>query len=435
MTIRSRFVFFLILLSCLPANANELDIKKWETSNGVPVLFLEARDLPIVDLSIAFRAGSSRDDSLPGLSQLVKGLLIEGSGKLSAQEIALQFEQVGARFRSRAGRDMARISLRSLSDAEKLNPVVDLFSRVIGLPTFPATALERDRRSMIVNLAEQKNRIGSLTATTFMQNLYTDHPYQFGSIGTEKALSRIVRDDLIGFHQRYYVAENATLAIVGDLSVSEAMVQAENAVRHLIKGKSARDLPQPEPTKGRTIRVPFETQQTQIKIGMPVLHWHDPDYYALTLGSFVLGGSGSNSRLMQVIREEQGLSYSVYSSLAPMAVAGPFEMGFQTRNHQVDEALALLDEVLQAFIDKGPSESELELAKKSITGSFALHLDSNRKLLAQLSVIGFYQLPLDYLRQYSTKIQALTAADIERVFKQRIKPDQMIRVIVGPVQP
>ena len=432
---KSRIAVFLILLAVFSVKAYALNIKSWETSNGVKVLFLESRDLPIVDLGIAFRAGSSRDSDLPGLSRLMNSLLIEGSGKLTAQEIALQFEQVGAKFRSSSGRDMARISLRSLSDAEKLNPVVDLFSRVIGLPAFPAAALERDRRSMLTSLAERKKRIGSLLATTFMQSLYAGHPYQFGSGGSEDALSQISRDDLIRFHRRYYVAENATLAIVGDLSLSEAKLHAENVVQHLSKGKAAGNLPHPEQTQGKTIRVPFETQQTQIKIGMPLLLRHDPDYYALTLGNHILGGNGSNSRLMQKIREEKGLSYSVYSSLTSMDVAGPFELGLQTRNHQVDEALDLLDKELQSFIDNGPGEAELEFARKNITGGFAMRLDSNRKLLGQLTEIGFYQLPLDYLQQYSSKIRSITAVDIKRVFKRRIKPEQMIRVIVGPEQP
>ncbi len=431
----NRVVIFLVLLAGLSAKAYALEIKSWKTTNGVAVLFLESRNLPMVDFGIVFRAGSSRDSDLPGLSRLVNSLFIEGSGKLAAQQIAEQFEQVGARFRSGSGRDMARISLRSLSDAEKLNPVVDLLSRVIGLPAFPATALERNRNSMLINLAEQENRIGSLLAKTFMKNLYAGHPYQYGASGSEETLSRISRDDLIRFHRRYYVAENSTLAIVGDLSLREAKLYAEKLVRFLPRGKMAEKLPQPEQTRGKTIKVPFETRQTQIKIGMPLLSRRDPDFYALTLGNHILGGNGSNSRLMQKIREEKGLSYNVYSSLTSMDVAGPFQIGLQTRNHQVDEALALLDEELQVFIEKGPTEAELELAKKNITGGFAMRLDSNRKLLAQLTLIGFFKLPLDYLRLYSEKILALTAADIKRVFKRRIKPEQMIRVIVGPEQP
>ncbi len=430
-----RIAVYFILLVVLSVNVHALDIKSWQTANGVRVLFLESRDLPMVDLGIVFRAGSARDGDLPGLSRLVNGLLIEGSGKLTAQQIALQFEQVGAQFKSGSGRDMARISLRSLSDGEKLKPVVDLFSRVIGLPVFPVAALERDRRSMLTSLAERKNRIGSLLATTFMQNLYADHPYQFGSGGREDTLSQITRDNLIRFHQRYYVAANATLAIVGDLSLNEAELYAETVVRHLAKGKAAGELPRPKQTTGKTIRVPFVTEQTQIKIGMPLLPWHDPDYYGLTLGNHILGGNGSNSRLMQKIREEEGLSYSVHSSMTSMDVAGPFELGLQTRNHQVDEALAIVDEVLRTFIDKGPDDAELELARKNITGGFAMRLDSNRKLLGQLTLIGFYRLPLDYLQQYSSKIQTLTAADIKSVFQRRIKPEQMIRVIVGTEQP
>ena len=157
---------------------------------------------------------------------------------------------------------------------------------------------------------------------------------------------------------------------------------------------------------------------------MPVMSRFDPDYYALTVGNHILGGNGSNSRLMQKIREEKGLAYSVYSYLASMEVSGPFEMGLQTRNAQADEALALLEETLQIFIDNGPEQSELDLAKKNIIGGFALRLDSNSKLLDQLSVIGFYQLPFDYLDNYPRQIELITADDVRKAFRNRIKPEQ-----------
>ncbi|NNE62512.1 MAG: insulinase family protein, partial [Gammaproteobacteria bacterium] len=332
-----------------------------------------------------------------------------------------------------AGFDIAQLSLRSLSQASKLDPVVELFSRVIALPALPQEALDRDRAAMIVNLAQQKTRIDSLLSMTFMKNLYAGHPYENASIVSESSLSSITRQDLIQFHSTYYVAENASLAIVGDLSLEQARQYAEKVVRHLSAGKPAGALPVPQPTQGKTIRLDFDTPQTQLRIGMPVITRHDADYYALTLGNHILGGNGSHSRLMQKIREEQGLSYSVYSSLSPLQVAGPFEMGLQTSNHQLDAALNSLDQLLQVFIEKGPTEAELQAAKRNIIGGFALRLDSNRKLLNQLSIMGYYQLPLDFLDQYAQKIEKVTLQDIHRAFRNRIRPEQMIRVIVGPL--
>ena len=425
-----RLLILLVALCHLPAYA--VQIQSWQTDNGVPVLFIEAHDLPIVDLRMSFRAASSRDGDLPGLAGMVNGLLVEGSGELTAQQIALQFEQVGAQFGYESERDMASTSLRSLSDREKLEAVIDLFARVTALPSFPEEALERDRAALLVNLAERQKRAGSVASDAFFQALYRGHPYEFGSRGKQESLKAIKRDDLIAFHRRYYVAANASLAIVGDLTLAEAKSYANKISHYLPDGQLADTLPDPEAVDGSSIRIEFDTEQTQIKLGMSVMAREDPDFYALTLGNHILGGSGGSSRLMQKIREEQALTYGVYSYLLALESIGPFQLSLQTRNHQAIKALALLEQTLLEFIDKGPTQAELDHAKQNITGGFTLRLDSNRKLLGQLSKIGFYQLPLDYLDDYPSQINAVTIDDIRRVFKQRIKPERMIRVIVGP---
>ena len=165
--------------------------------------------------------------------------------------------------------------------------------------------------------------------------------------------------------------------------------------------------------------------------GLPVLSRTDPDYYALYLGNHILGGSGFSSRLMQEIRENRGLVYSVYSYFVPMESSGPFLMALQTSNSQVDEAAGLLQQMLVDFIDAGPTDKEIEHAKKNITGGFPLKIDSNKKIVDYLSLIGFYDLPLDYLDRFNDNILAISAADIKDAFARRVKPDQMIRVIVG----
>ena len=409
-----------------------IEIQHWNTENGVPVYFIESHDLPIVDMRLSFRAASSRDGDLPGLAGLVNGLLVEGTGDLSAQQIALEFEQVGAQLGHSASRDMAWTSLRSLSDRAKLDPVVDLLARVTALPNFSQSALNRDRDALLVNLASRQKQIASIASDRFNQALYRNHPYEYGSGGVAEAIEVITLEDLSRFHHRYYVAKNASLAIVGDLSLEAAKSYANQISDYLVAGKAAEDLPKPAETHAQTLRIDFETAQSQVKVGMPVLSRFDPDYYALIVGNHILGGNGSNSRLMQKIREEHGLSYSVYSYFAPLETNGPFEMGLQTRNAQVDEALGLLEQTLQAFIDHGPEPGELELAKRNILGGFALRFDSNLKLLNQLSVIGFYRLPLDYLDNYPRRIETVRAEDVHSAFRRRIKPEQMIRVIVGP---
>jgi zinc protease len=162
-----------------------------------------------------------------------------------------------------------------------------------------------------------------------------------------------------------------------------------------------------------------------------VLQRHDPDFFALYVGNHVLGGSGFSSRLVQEIRENRGLVYSVYSYFLPMESNGPFEMSLQTANHQADEALALLDKLLAEFIANGPTEEELEHAHSNITGGFPLKIDSNKKIVEYLALIGFYDLSLDYLDTFNQRVLAVDATQIRDAFKRRVKAENMTRVVVG----
>jgi len=415
----------------LSLSTHALEIKTWKTDNGVTVLFVESHALPIVDVRLNFKAGSSRDGDKPGISRLVNALLVDGTGELTAEEIALTFESVGAELGHDSLRDMAWTRLRSLSDKSSLDSVVDLFARVTALPSFPQNSLERDRKSMLISLQNREKDIASVAEDAFYRTLYANHAYRIGSHGTAESLNKIDHKTLEQFHQKYYVGKNAVMAIVGDLTTEQAKSYASQMTRYLPAGESAGELAKPESIKKAEIFIPFKTTQTHIYQGFPVLARKDPDYFKLYLGNHILGGSGFGSRLMQEIREKRGLSYSVYSYFIPMETQGPFEVSLQTKNHQVEEAIMVMQDTLQDFINNGPSEEELVDAKLNITGSFALKTDSNKKIVEYLALIGFYDLPLDYLDSFNENINQVTLQQIKQAFKNRLKLDQMIRVIVG----
>lgn len=428
---KSMLVLGSLLLLVAPV-AQALDIQSWTTSNGVKVLFVESHDLPMIDVRLAFKAGSSRDGEQHGVSSLVNSLLVEGSGKLSTEDIAQGFESVGAELGHSSLRDMAWLSLRSLSEPALWEPVVDLFAQVAALPSFPQDAIERDRQSMLINLANRNKQIANVAQDAFFEHLYPDHAYQIGQYGTRTALESLTSEDLSRFHSSYYVARNASLALVGDLTLTQAKAYAERLTRHLKPGQPAEVIqPVAVADKGKTVNIPFKTTQSHIVQGLPVLSRKDDDYFPLYLGNHVLGGSGFSSRLMQEIRENRGLSYSVYSYFIPMETTGPFQMALETSNHQVEEAAQLLQQMLVDFIHEGPTEKELEHSKKNITGGFALKIDSNKKIIEYLALIGFYDLPLDYLDRFNDNIMAVTRADIKDAFDRRVRPEQIIRVIVG----
>jgi zinc protease len=178
-------------------------------------------------------------------------------------------------------------------------------------------------------------------------------------------------------------------------------------------------------------RIAHPSSQTHILLGQPGIRRDDADYYALYVGNHVLGGGGLVSQLSNEVREKRGLSYSVYSYFLPMGERGPFQLGLQTRNDQVDEALQVLRDTLATYVAEGPSAEELEAAKNNITGGQALRIDSNRKILEYLAVIGFYELPLDYLETFNAKVEAVTLEQVREVFRRRIQPERMLTVLVG----
>jgi zinc protease len=183
-----------------------------------------------------------------------------------------------------------------------------------------------------------------------------------------------------------------------------------------------------------TVRIDYPTTQTHVLIGQPGISRDDPDYFPLYVGNHVLGGSGLVSRISEEIREKRGLSYSAYSYFTPMRQRGPFTIGLQTRNDQVEQALQVARDTLQKFIEEGPTARELEESKQNITGGFPLRLSSNKKIVGMLAMIGFYQLPIDYLDTFTTRVEAVTLEDIRDAFSRRIQPGNMVTVLVGSQQ-
>lgn len=425
----------LLLLAASPLAAAP-DIQEWTTDGGTRVLFIAADALPMVDVQVVFDAGSVRDGNAYGIAQLTSELLGEGAGTRDADAIAATFEGLGARFGHHAQRDMAVVSLRSLTDPALLDPALELLATVLARPTFPADALERVRGQMQVALQAELQSPGSLAAKAFFRALYDDHPYGGPPNGTPESLAALTRDDVVAFFARHYVARNALVAIVGDLDRAAAEALAEQVTAGLAAGSPAPDLPPVPPLLVPiSVHVDHPSAQTHVLVGQPGMRRGDPDYFALYLGNHAFGGSGLVSRLSQEIREQRGLAYSVSSYFMPLRQAGPFQMQLQTRSDQAAEALDLLASNLARFVAEGPTSAELEFSKRSVSGGFPLNIDSNGKLIGYLAMIGFYRLPLDYLDRFIERIEAVDRAQVADAIGRRVDPARMVTVTVGPRNP
>ena len=416
-----------------PARRN-LDLQHWVTEQGARVYFMAADELPMLDVQVLFAAGASRDGEQPGLAMMTNAMLNEGTGNKDTGAIAAAFEQLGAEFSNSSHRDMALVGLRSLTAADKLDPALALFASVVSRPSFPDEAFERLRNQLLASLRLRLQRPASLASEAFWADLYPDHPYGSLPEGTAESLGQLQIDDLRRFHQQYYSAGNAVIAMVGAIDRARAERIAQRLADALPAGTAAEVIPEPAPIASSHRHIDFDGQQTHVLVGQHGISRHDPDYAALYVGNQILGGSGFGSRLMEEIRETRGLSYSVSSRLIPMQATGPVMVSMQTRADQVDLALSVIHESLDRFISEGPTEAELIRTKRQINGEFPLSTANNAAIVAQLGAIGFYGLPLNHLQLFLDQVQALTTEDIQQAFARHFDPQQRLVITVGPAR-
>ena len=415
-----------------PIKSAGLNIETWQTRNGTKVFYVPAPELPMVDIRVVFNAGSARDGDKPGLASMTNTLLDHGAGDWDTNQIVDRFDSVGADFSTGSMRDMAVVSLRTLTEKKWFHTALDTMAAILQKPKFVASELERERQRALVALRNQQESPSDLAQLAFYKALYGNQPYATPPLGTKDSVSGLTRDDVVNFYKKYYVASNAIMVIVGAVDKATAKKIARQLMDPLAKGEPAPALPKVLPvTEAKTIKQEHPSTQTTIWVGQEGDSRKDPDYFPLYVGNHILGGSGFGSRIVDEIREKRGLAYSSYSYFFPMERKGPFVMGLQTKNDQAKEALALLMKTVNNFIANGPTQKELDDAKKNITGGFPLRLDSNKDITEYVAMIGFYDLPLDYLKTFNDKVEAVTREQIMDAFKRRVHPDKMITVMVG----
>jgi zinc protease len=406
-------------------------IESWTTDKGTRVLFVQAEALPMIDVRVVFDAGSARDGDMPGLSRFTNAMLSEGAAEWDADALALRLEDRAIRLGTGSLRDMAWMSLRSLVEPAVLDVALDTGRAILAEPRFDEDATERVRQQMQIGLRSSLQSPGTVAKRRFFRTLYADHPYAHAPDGDETSLAEIGIEDMRGFHERYYVAANAVMAIVGDVDRARAEEIAERLTAGLPRGEAAPAVPPAPTVSGGELRESFPSSQTHIYVGQTGMSRHDPDYFPLYVGNHVLGGGSLVSTLGEEVRNKRGLSYSVYSYFSPMRAAGPFLMVAQTKNDRAEEALQVMVETLQRFVDEGPDQKELDEAKQNLIGGFPLRIASNAKIVEYLAMMAFYDLPLDWLDTLTDKLAAVTAEQVRDAYRRRINASANIAVIVG----
>jgi len=425
----------LLLGPSLPADAapgGKLSPKRIVTGNGMTVILQEAHSIPVVNVQMIIKAGSVLDpEDKAGLANLTAALLDEGTATRSSTQIADAVDFIGADLSTGGGDDYSSASLRVLK--KDLKTGLDLLSDVLIHPSFPDPELQRKRQEILGQIIAEKDEPGVVADKAFNQIVFGAHPYHRPTEGTEETLPSITRDDVLRFFDLYYRPNNTIMTIVGDITEAEA----EDLIQTYFGPWSRKPIPAATvpaaggPDQATVKLIDKDLTQANIILGQLGIDRRNPDYYAVTVMNYILGGGGFASRLMTDIRDNQGLAYSIYSHFQAGAFPGSFSVSLQTRNPAAQKAIDGVVAELRKIRTAPVTDRELQDTKAYLIGSFPLRMDTSAKIANLLAQIEYYNLGLDYVERYPKLIGAVTKTDIQRVAQKYIDPDHLALVVVA----
>ena len=408
--------------------------KRSVLSNDLVLLTSEQRALPMVSIELLIDAGSRYDGAnQEGLANLTSKLLTYGTKRRTAVQISETLDFIGAGLEAGSGQDVASISMTVLK--KDLATGLELLADVLTASTFPPAEIDRQKQEIIASLKAMEEDPGAVAQRTFAAALFPGSPYGRLVEGTEASVKSLQQKSLKEFYARYYRPNRSIMAVVGDVSEQEISQALNQAFRGWSKGEpSGQPLVPAKIGAPQVLRVNRDLTQANIIMGHNGVSRGNPDYYAIQVMNYILGGGGFSSRVMDSIRNERGLAYSVYCYFSAEKSHGSFQFIMQTKNETAQEAIRLANEEIQRIRGQPVTEQEMNDAKDYLIGSFPLRFDTNRKVASFLTQVEFFQLGLDYPERYGDLIGKVSRADVQRVAKQYLQPEKLITVIVGNQQ-
>lgn len=413
------------------ARATSLQASVSTLPNGATLIVSEQRNVPMLLVRVWIDAGSRRDPpGKEGLANLTADLLTEGTETRSATLIGEEIDFIGGTLESSASTDYAEASLRVLS--KDLDVGLDLLADVLLRPAFAPAELERRREAVLASIESARDRPSIVADKAFKRALFGSAPYGHPTEGSEEAVARITARDVREFYGQHYRPGSAAVIVVGDLGADEARRRIEKALASWVEGR-APEFRYPAATEAAAeqIRIERPVSQANVVLGHLGLARGNPDFEAVSVMNYILGAGGFSSRLMDSIRTNAGLAYSIASYFTSNRDPGSFQVVLQTKNASVADAVGRARAEIERIRSEPVSEQELEDAKRYLIGSFPLRLDSIPEISAFLAQTWLYGLGVDYAEVYARRVAAVTRDDVLRVARQYLHPDRLIEVIVA----
>ncbi|GAB7530246.1 pitrilysin family protein [Pseudomonas sp. 3A(2025)] len=407
------------------------NIQQWLTAEGARVLFVPARELPMVDIRLDIAAGSCRDDTRSGAAFLTMSMLNEGVPGLDAQQIAQTFEGAGARFNTHLDKDHAIISLRCLSAPAQREVAVATFASVVGQPDFTEAAIKQVK-GLCSELVDARERVPRYRLQNLIyRHLFAGHPYGYPRYGDRTGIASLTREDLQAFHQRHYTSPNTAISLVGDLSRDQAQAIAAKISAQLPRGPATPAIERPSPSEPEVLHIATEAGQALVIFVLPGILRHSPDHAAMTVANDIFGAD-THSRIYQELRIRHGLSYSAGSSLVYALADGRLAMSWQCSAQYNSASQDRIEEMLKDYVANGPTEDELNQSKQRILNKAALAGATNQAILMQLATLNAYRLPINAIEQFHAQVMALTQATVKAAIQRNVQPRNLLYASIGP---
>ncbi len=434
-----RFILLIIVLVVCQfpqvSSAAELIGKRIPLENGMVLLLSEKHDIPMVTVNMAIKAGSTAEpEDKPGLASITASLLMQGTSKRSAVRINSEIDFIGGSLSVSGGNDFASASLRVLK--KDIRTGLDLLSDVLMNPVFDQKEIDRKVKETLAEIQRQKEEPGIVAGEAFTKAVYGRHAYGRTNDDVAAYLPKLTRQDIFNFYTARYSPNSIIIAVVGDVNEKEIIV----LLQEYFKGWKRSDQPLPVSVPPSVIektvvrKIDKNITQANIDMGNIGISRENPDFYAVMIMNYILGGGGFSSRLMDNIRDNKGLAYDVHSVFSAQKEPGAFSVSIQTKNESANEVIAETLKEIRRIQTETVSDKELADAKAYFTGSFPLKMDTYSKIAGILTSIEIYNLGLDYPQKYSVLINAVTREDIKRVAKQYLHPDSLVIVVVANLE-
>ncbi|HZI61394.1 MAG TPA: pitrilysin family protein [Pyrinomonadaceae bacterium] len=399
--------------------------------NGLTVVVVEDNRLPLVSYRLAFRVGGAFDPpELPGLTDLLAGLLPEGTQSRTSREIAEETARMGASLSAGANSDYTIVAASALSQFN--DRILDLMADVVLHPSFPENEVELAKQNTKESLRQQRAQPSFLASEMVSRVMFGDHPYSVVA-PTPESIDRSSRDEFVRFHRSKFVPNSAVFIIVGDVRYDDVLRRLESLFSTWERGEDlVTNFPAPPMRTKRTAFVidRHGSAQSNIIIANSGITRTNPDYFPLLLMHTVLGANAS-SRLFMNLREEKGYTYGAYTNLDARRTAGTFRATAEVRTPVTGDSLKEFLYELNRIRNERVSEKEISDAKSYLTGVFPIRLETQEGLTDQLVQIKMLRLPDDYLTLYRDRVQAVTLEEIQTVAQKYVKPDEAAVIVVG----